>query len=43
VAKTKEKEDVSKRYADMKQRYNELLGTIAPAPAAAPAAAPAKK
>ena len=37
VAKTKEKEDVSKRYADMKQRYNELRGN------SAPAAAPAKK
>jgi hypothetical protein len=46
VAKTKEQEAVRKRYADMKQRYNELLGTSAPAPtaAAAPAAAaPAKK
>ena len=43
VARSKEKEDVRKRYADMKQRYNELLGTIAPAPTAAPAAAPAKK
>ena len=41
VARSKEKEDVRKRYADMKQRYNELLGTIAPAPTAA--AVPAKK
>ena len=41
VAKTKEKEEVGKRYADMKQRYNELMGTRAPAPAAV--AAPAKK
>jgi hypothetical protein len=41
VAKSKEKEEVSKRYADMKQRYNELLGTRAPAPTAA--AAPAAK
>jgi DNA repair exonuclease SbcCD ATPase subunit len=40
VAKTKEKEEVGKRYADMKQRYNELMGTRAPAPTAA---APAKK
>jgi len=38
VAKSKEKEDVRKRYADMKQRYNELLGTSAPAPTAVPAA-----
>jgi len=44
VAKTKEKEEVGKRYADMKQRYNELMGTRAPAPAAvAPPAAAAKK
>jgi len=44
VAKTKEKEDVRKRYADMKRRYNELRGTSAPSPTAAPAAAaPAKK
>jgi len=38
VAKTKEKEDTRKRYADMKQRYKELLGPSAPAPTAAPAA-----
>jgi len=41
AAKEKEKEDVRKRYAHMKQRYNELRGTSAPAPTAA--AAPAKK
>ncbi len=41
VAKTKEMEDVRKRYADMKQRYNELRGTSTPAPTAA--AAPAAK
>ena len=41
VARSKEKEDVRKRYADMKQRYNELRGTSAPAPTAA--AVPAKK
>jgi chromosome segregation ATPase len=34
VAKTKEKEDVNKRYADMKQRYNELRGNSPPAAAA---------
>ena len=44
VARSKEKEDVRKRYADMKQRYNELRGTSAPAPtAAAVPAATAKK
>jgi len=37
VAKTKEREDVRQRYADMKKRYNELRGTSAPAAAAAPA------
>jgi hypothetical protein len=43
VAKSREKEEVSKRYADMKQRYNELLGTSTPVrPAAPAAAAPAK-
>jgi len=50
AAKEKEKEDIRKRYAEMKQRYIELKGggaqttAATPAPAAAPApAAPAKK
>ena len=43
VAKTKEKEEVAKRYAGMKQRYNELLGTRAPAPTAVAAPAAAAK
>ena len=43
VAKTREKEEISKRYARMKQRYTELSGgTPAPTAATAPAA-PAKK
>jgi len=42
IAKEKEKEEVSKRYGDMKQRYVMLKGgSSAPAPAAS--AAPAKK
>jgi chromosome segregation ATPase len=44
AAKSREKEEVSKRYAQMKQRYNELQGSSTPAPTAAAApAAPAKK
>jgi predicted nucleic acid-binding Zn-ribbon protein len=43
AAKTREKEEISKRYARMKQRYTELSGgTPAPTAATAPAA-PAKK
>jgi len=41
VAKEKEKEDIRKRYADMKERYILLKGGPGPAPTAA--AAPAKK
>ena len=44
AAKEKEKEEIRKRYADMKARYIALKGGPAPAPTAAAApAAPAKK
>ena len=42
-AKTREKEEISKRYARMKQRYIELSGTGTQSAAAPAAAAPAKK
>lgn len=42
AAKQKEQDDIRKRYADMKQRYIELRGGGAPAPAST-ATAPAKK
>jgi hypothetical protein len=40
IAKDKEKEEVRKRYADMKARYVLLKGGSAPAPSATPAAVP---
>jgi len=43
AAREKEKEDIRKRYADMKQRYIMLKGGGTPAPAPTTAAAPAKK
>lgn len=41
VAKSREKDEIRKRYAHMKQRYVELSGGVTPAPTTA--AAPAKK
>jgi hypothetical protein len=43
AAKTREKEEISKRYTRMKQRYIELGGTGTQSAAAPAAAAPAKK
>lgn len=43
AAKEKEKEDIRKRYADMRERYIFLRGGASPAPTAAAAPAAAKK